>query len=210
MKKIITVLMAATAIFIFGKNAEAQQYALHYLTTDAPALSDGDTVDYTIAEWEYDLGITSCNIFIENLTESNLLTTQEVSIVEGPSSLAPDLCAGGNCPWNGQPYELVPGVNTEMPLTIEVPLSSNYTGSLLLKVVVGNSNGLANNTTAYIRMQLGNNGINSADMPETIKTYPNPTTGTVNVGGVEYDLSSHPAGVYYIPYGNSAARVIKL
>lgn len=207
MKRIFTFVMAMAAVMLLGGNANAQQYALHIGET---TYADGDTAIYTPQDWEYDLNQTVCNVIIENLTEDVLNTTQQATVVSGPEGQTLEICAGGNCPWNGQPYDLAPGVNSDKPITVELHLEKSYTGESLVKVVVGNAPDMANSTTLYIRVVYDKSAIAGAEMPQAVRAYPNPTRGTVTVGDKVYDLGGMPAGLYMLPSEQGMVRVIKL
>lgn len=207
MKKTFTFAMALAALALLGANANAQQYALHLGET---TYANGDTAVYTPQDWEYDLNQTVCNILIENLTDGVLNTTQEATVVSGPQGQHLEICAGGNCPWNGQPYDLEPGLNSEKPITLELSLDKSYTGESLVKVVVGNSPELGNSTTLYVRVVYDKSAIAGAEMPQAVRAYPNPTRSKVTVGDKVYDLSGRPAGVYVLPTEKGMVSVIKL
>lgn len=208
MKKSIILLMAIVATLSLG----AQNYALHYGSVDGPVIAAGDTVEYTTTAEDMNImHMAFIYLYIENLTTEDLTTDNDVVLLEGPDSLAWDLCAGGNCPQQGE-YTLVPGDNPEMPLTIEAHLLPEYSGGhILYRVTVGESRNLENGVTVYLRVNIAaNSGINSAENADAVKVYPNPTRGKVKVGDKEYDLSGRSAGVYYLPVEGGSARVIKL
>ena len=211
MKKIITLALAIVATVAFGNKANAQQYALHFQAVDGPVVSENDTVDYYTTDDDKVTKLAYISFFIENLTESNLLTDNEVVQLEGPEGLELEICAGGHCPQLG-PYTLVPGNNDQMPLTLEPAVLPQYAGqTVLYRVKVGNI-GLVNNTvTVFLRVHMADNlGIEQGAATAAPAAYPNPTTGRVTVGDREYDLSGRPAGVYYLPAEKGKAKVIKL
>ena len=208
MKKSIILLLAIVATLSLG----AQNYALHFGTVDGPVVAAGDTVEYNTTAEEMDIvHMAFIYLYIENLTTEDLTTDNEVVVLEGPDGLETELCAGGNCPQQGQ-YTLVPGDNPEMPLTIEPHLLPEYSGGhILYRVTVGEGRNLENGITVYLRVNIAaNSGINRAENADAVKVYPNPTRGKVTVGNKEYDLSGRSAGVYYLPVEGGSARVIKL
>lgn len=206
MKKIIILVM--TLVAIMGVNA--QSYALHFNSTDSPVVAPGDTVVYTITENDYLFERAYINIYIDNVTDSDLMTDNTIRVTEGPAGLEYEICAGGFCPQQG-PYNLVPGPNPLMPLTIE-PLTAGMEGNVaIFEITVGESPRMDNGVTIYLKVvfpgeNLGISGVNRT----AEKVYPNPTTGKVTVGDREYDLGGRPAGVYYLPAKQGSARVIKL
>lgn len=208
MKKSIILLLAIVATISLG----AQNYALHFGSVDGPVVAAGDTVEYTTTDVDMNImHMAYLYLYIENLTDGDLVTDNEIETIEGPAGLETEWCAGGNCPQQGQ-YTIVPGNNPEMPLTIEPHLLPEYGGQhILYRVTVGEGRNLENGVTVYLRVNIAaNSGINSADNAEAVKVYPNPTRGKVTVGNKEYDLSGRSAGVYYLPVEGGSARVIKL
>lgn len=208
MKKTVIFLLAIVATMSLC----AQNYALHFNAIDGPVISAGDTALYVTTDIDMNIQQRADVFFyIENLTEGNLVTDNEIEALEGPADLETEICAGGNCPQQGE-YTLVPGNNPDMPLTIESHLKPEYGGQhILYRITVGEGRNLTNGVTIYLRINVsGNGGINQAENAEAIKVYPNPTRGKVTVGDKEYDLSGRAAGVYYMPVKGGAARVIKL
>lgn len=130
-------------------------YKLHLGSVDSPALADGDTVDYEPARWERDLTMTQAIFYIENCTSAPVMTTQTYEFVEGQTGQLLEICAGGNCPWNGQPYEVAVGVDDQKPVTVEVGLSDEYTGVSIVKLKVGRAETMADAVTVYLRVHLG-------------------------------------------------------
>lgn len=130
-------------------------YKLHLGATDSQALADGDTVDYEPARWERDLNMTQAIFYIENCTSAPVMTTQTYEFVEGQTGQLLEICAGGNCPWNGQPYEVAVGVDDQKPVTVEVGLSDEYTGVSIVKLKVGRAETMADAVTVYLRVHLG-------------------------------------------------------
>lgn len=131
-------------------------YALHYLDATSAAVRNGDTVDYTPESWEYELSQTSSlNIYIENRTSNTLSTVQEVTMLQGPEGQRLEVCAGGNCPWNGNPYDIAPGTDTDKPITVEAGLSNEYSGISLIRVKVGRAGTMDDAVTVYVRVHLG-------------------------------------------------------
>ena len=208
MKKIFVLLLAIVATM----SLSAQKYALHFGAIDGPVVAAGDTVEYTTTDQEMNImHMAFVYLYIENLTADSLSTDNDVELVEGPEGLETELCAGGNCPQQGE-YTLAPGDNPEMPLTIEPRLLPEYDGlHIVYRITVGEAHGLANGVTVFLRVNVsGSDGIEQAVNAEGVKVYPNPTRGKVTVGDKEYDLGGRAAGVYYLPVKGGAARVIKL
>lgn len=131
-------------------------YKLHFTTMDSPALADGDTVDYTPNRWEYEEtpAMSHATFYIENCTGSPIMTTQTYEFIEGQMGQLLEICAGGGCPWNGQPYEVAAGVDGNNPIVVEVGLDDSYTGVSIVKLTVGRAETLADATTVYVRVHL--------------------------------------------------------
>ena len=207
MKKTIILVLAIVATM----SLSAQKYALHFNAVDGPVIAAGDTAEYTTTDIDMTRQMAYIYFYIENLTEETLTTDNLVETIEAPEGLVTELCAGGNCPQLGT-YELVPGENPEMPLTIEPVLVPEYGGQhILYRITVGEGRNLDNSVTVCLRVNISEvNGINRVENAEAVKVYPNPTHGKVTVGEKEYDLSGRAAGVYYLPVIGGAARIIKL
>ena len=207
MKRIVTFMLALVATV----SLSAQSYALHLNSPDSAIIAAGDTAIYTITDHDFVMGRAYINFYIDNLTESAILTDNDIQLVEGPSGLEFEICAGGFCPQQG-PYTLQPGANPYMPLTIE-PFTTGMQGkTALFRVKVGKSPSLNNSVTVYLKVIFpgDNEGIADTQAPLSVKGYPNPTTGKVTVDDREYDLSGRPAGIYYLPTDKGTARIIKL
>ena len=208
-KNIITVVALATMMLIGGVSS-AQQYALHFREASAPAIEPNSTVEYTTEDWEEELGMAAISFIIENLTDSPLMTVQEVTMLEGPEAMAhPEVCGGGTCPWDGQPYAVEPGMNPLLPLTLDIMTRGNVGSSVLYRIDVWEDGNRSNSISVNLRVNVGQVGIENVEITP-VSVYPNPTTGKVKVGDEEFDLSDKPAGVYFLPYEGGAARVIKM
>lgn len=127
-------------------------YKLHFKTANSAALANGDTVEYTAEDWERSLGMTQAIFFIENCTSAPVMTTQTYEFVEGKDGQLLEICAGGNCPWNGQPYEVAVGVDDQKPITVEAGLNEAYTGVTIVKLTVGRAETMADAVVAYVRI----------------------------------------------------------
>ena len=130
-------------------------YKLHYTTTDSPALADGDTVDYSPERWEYEEqpAMTHATFYIENCTDGPIMTTQTYDFVEGQMGQILEICAGGGCPWNGQPYEVAKGIDANNPIVVEMGLDQSYTGTSIAKLTVGRAETMADAVTVYVRVK---------------------------------------------------------
>lgn len=133
-------------------------YKLHYGTPDGAVVANGDTVDYTPDRWEYEAtpAESHATLFIENCTSAPVMTTQTYEFVEGQTGQLLEICAGGSCPWNGQPYEVQPGLDTDQqyPIVVSVGLDPTYTGVSIVKLKVGRADNLADAVTVYVRVHL--------------------------------------------------------
>ena len=217
MKKIITSLFMTAVMAAFSVGASAQVYALHFRSADAEALEPGATVSYAASEDDIESDLIALNIYIENLTEQAISTTHTIEQIEGPSGLLESMrvCAGLTCPWNGEPYNLDPGIGRDYPLTLDIPTANYMNTSSLLKITVKPAFQSLEGTVMYLRVTIGNVGIDDvAGEENAVTAWPNPTRGAVTVGNGEhqehYDLSDRPAGVYALPYNGGWIKVVKL
>lgn len=210
-KNIIACLTLALAITL-GCTANAQKYALHFGSTDAAVISDGDTINYTPADWEVELGMAYINFYVENLTGAPQTVNQHVDLLTTSVDMAFSVCAAGQCMEDQDMlpnYIINPNSVYTNPITIEPHFSGFNECDVIFKVTVGDADGLENAVTAFIHFSYSRNGISDVNQ-EQIRVYPNPTRGHVTIGDTEYDLRDRPAGMYILPYKGSAVRVIKL
>lgn len=115
-----------------------------------------DTAYYqlTEADMQNDYGVVS--LYLENRTSGSLSTTQKVEILEGPAKLANDeyICGGGSCPWNKAPYTLVPGINEDKPLAIDIhPSDLGSATTALFRLTVGEADKFDHATIIYLRLK---------------------------------------------------------
>ena len=122
-------------------------YALHYQDR---TLEPGQTVYYTATEDDIADNFLEMMFYIENLTTSTLNTSQSLVQTDGPSDFpAPELCAGGNCPWNGQPYPVAPGMYENAIFVHLAP--QGFSGQTVkYTLTVGEGMNLNNPTVAYL------------------------------------------------------------
>lgn len=129
-------------------------YAFHF---SGKAVQPLDTVFYTLTREEIDNNLSQPTFVLENLTNGALSTTQKVEVLEGPASLIEKekICGGGQCPWDGNPYTLEPGMNPEKTITIDIyPNDTPDLHTALFKLTVGEASKFAHATIIYLRVNI--------------------------------------------------------
>ena len=114
-----------------------------------------DTVFYELTREELDNNLAQPTFVLENLTNGPLSTTQKVEVLEGPASLIADenICGGGSCPWNKEPYTLDPGMNPTKSITIDFyPKDNPDLNTALFKLTVGEADNFKHATIIYMRI----------------------------------------------------------
>ena len=213
MKKTIMTILAVAMTALFGGNAAAQQYALHYSDSTTARLAEGDTITHLLQDWEAEMHVAYISFYVENLTDDTLATNQIVTAIDMPSGMNFVVCAAGQCREDQQllpDYKIAPKSIHNEVVTIEPHFEGLEVGEAIFKLEVGNAGTMDNKVTVYIKLDISKRASISDVHQNPIKVYPNPTRGRVTVGDSEYDLSTRPAGVYVLPYEGSAVRVIKL
>ena len=132
---------------------EGTHFALYYNSQKITPL-DTLVYDITLADRQNDLAII--NLVPENLTSGELSTSQKCDMLEGDNDMANlEICGGGTCPWNGQPYTTVPGMNTDKPIAFDVHPSEHTAGhSALYRVAIGVGEKIEHATVVYLRINL--------------------------------------------------------
>ena len=128
-------------------------YAFYFNGTEVQPL---DTVTYTANESDLANTVFAVNLILQNKTRDVLSTIQRVDQLSGPASMQDvEICGGGNCPWDGKPYDLQPGLNEDLPLAIDFNTAKTGTGvSALYKVHVGMAPDFQNATSIYLRVNI--------------------------------------------------------
>ena len=92
-------------------------FAIHF---NGETIQPGATITYNATASDLADNFAAINMYIENLSSNEVTAIHRIEIAEGPADMNEyDVCAGGSCPWNGQPYVLAPGINETMPITME-------------------------------------------------------------------------------------------
>ena len=126
-------------------------YALHYQNR---TLEEGQTIYYTATAEDISDNYIEIALQIENLTNSTLSTSQSVVKTAGPDGFPEaEICAGGNCPWNGEAYSVAPGLY-ENPIFIHL-LPAGFSGQTVkYTITVGEGRALNNPTVAYLEVTM--------------------------------------------------------
>ena len=131
----------------------SNSYALHFNNVPVNA---GEVVDYEVSESDRSLDVAMPTLVIENLTKENLMTSQKVELVEGPVTMQEvEICGGGNCPWDGKDYEIVPGLNPDKSIYVKVhPSKCPDNTTAVYRITVGQTSELANPQVIFVRIKL--------------------------------------------------------
>ena len=125
-------------------STESSSYAFQY---DGAILAAGDTVDYYPSMQQTNLDFANVDFFPVNKTNANLGSVIKVERAEGPVSFDDlEICYDGNCRTGTCPYttgvlDLVPGVNTDMKITIDYTPSA-VTARTIYRITLGKGTSL--------------------------------------------------------------------
>ena len=131
-------------------------YVFHY---QERALEPGQTIYYypkagdVSEDWA-----TTEDIFIENITNSNLQSVLKIEKVSGaPAFDRVMFCFGENCVereagWASPPLTLVPGLNEDLPIHVQYK-PSDVDGETVYRITVGKGTGLANAQTVLLNLK---------------------------------------------------------
>ena len=101
---------------------ESSLYAFQY---DGQIVAAGGTIYYTPTLQQVNNDQAMVDFFMVNKTEENLPTVMKVEVVSGPEALNDleicydGLCRNYTCPWTSGELILVPGVNTDLKMTLD-------------------------------------------------------------------------------------------
>lgn len=135
-----------------GDKDEPAIYGFQY---DGKAVAADATVYFTPTTTQVRDDWAVAEFMMENLTDANLETVMKVEVVSGPTELnALTICFGetcriGTCPWTSDPFTLVPGVNTEVPVHLEYA-PSVINGTSVYRITIGKGAALENPQVMYI------------------------------------------------------------
>ena len=121
-------------------------FAFHF---NGQTVEPGATVTYNATTEDINDNFAAINLYIENLGNEEVTAIHRIEIAEGPADMNEyEVCAGGSCPWNGEPYTLVPGMNNDKPITLEFfPADHATHATALFRVAVTTSR---NDNATYI------------------------------------------------------------
>ncbi len=133
-------------------HSASSTFGLHYKGSEVAA---GSLITYVGTDDDIANEMIAVSLVIENKTESDVVTMQKVELVEGPNSMKEvSICGNGSCPWDGNAYTTVPGLNAAIPVAIEVhtpdhtrPVDAVY------RVTVGQGRSLADPQVVFLRIK---------------------------------------------------------
>ena len=130
----------------------ATTFAFHF---NGQPVEPGATLIYNATSDDIADDMVAVNLILENLTSSEVMATHRIEIAEGPADMNDfSVCAGGSCPWNGEPYTLVPGQNPDKPITFElVPSKHSSHATAKYRVAVTTAR-MTEPTYIFIRVNL--------------------------------------------------------
>lgn len=125
---------------------ESATYAFNYMNR---TLEPGQTVYFhpTAEQMANDWAIVE--FMLENKSSEEQMTYMKVERIGGPSSFDNlticfgESCKIGTCPWTSDEFVLVPGVNSEMPISVEYSPSTAASENGLYRITIGKGSNLA-------------------------------------------------------------------
>ena len=114
-------------------------YAFQY---DNQTVAPGDTIQFHPNRNQINNDMAQVDFYMVNKTEQELLTVMKVELVSGPAELnLLEICYSDNCrtypcPWTSDTFTLVPGVNTDMKMTIDYA-PSVINGESIYRITIG-------------------------------------------------------------------------
>ena len=98
---------------------ESGSYAIQY---HGDVLTAGQTINYYPTEEEFTNDLANFKFYINNKTDGNLSTCLKIEKMAGDDVMDNimicfgETCKSGVCPWISDPFNLVPGVNENLPI----------------------------------------------------------------------------------------------
>lgn len=136
-----------------GEYTESEAYAIVY---NNDTLTAGQMVEYTATAEDIENDQVTIRMDILNKTRGELSTWQQIVMVQGPSTMAsPAVCGGGMCPWDGEPYTLAPGVNTDKFMAIEfTPSKITRPATAYFQITVGTGRELTDPQVNFLKVTI--------------------------------------------------------
>ncbi|MBO4586431.1 MAG: hypothetical protein J5677_01265 [Bacteroidales bacterium] len=137
---------------------ESTTYAIHHMNR---VLEAGQTVYYHPTESQKDNDWAIVEFLLENKSTENQLTYLKVERIDGPSSFDElTICFGtdchiGTCPWitkENEAITLVPGVNNNIPISVEYVPSNAASSNGVYRITVGKGSSLSDPQVMYLNM----------------------------------------------------------
>ena len=123
-------------------------------------LAAGDTIFYypTAEEAADSIDQAAVFFYIKNLTDAAQQTRMNVTMQEGTLAMGTyiEVCFGSSCtggpnPWTSDPFNVAPGLNSDLPITFDYH-PSLVTERTTFKVTVGQGTNLARSQSMYINV----------------------------------------------------------
>ena len=133
---------------------ESNSYAFQY---DGMTLAAGDTVDYHPSLQQSANDLANVDFYLLNKTSANLGSVLKVERVEGPAAFNEleicydGECRTGSCPYTSSVLNLVPGVNTDLKITIDYAPSA-VTARAIYRITLGKGTALEDPQVFFLNM----------------------------------------------------------
>ena len=133
---------------------ESALFAFQY---DGQVMKAGDTIQYHPSMNQTAIDQASVDFFLINKTEEELSSVMKVELMAGATALNSlqicyaDNCRVYTCPWTSDPITLVPGVNTDMKITIDYR-PTDITTQSIYRVTIGKGTAMEEPQVMYLNM----------------------------------------------------------
>ena len=133
------------------------QSALYAFQFDGQTVAAGDTILYNPTKTQIDADLAQVHFYMVNKTDEELSTVMKVELVSGPAELNmleicyDDNCRNYSCPWTSEPFTLVPGVNTDMRMTIDYA-PSVINGTSIYRITIGKGSAMEEPQVMFLNM----------------------------------------------------------
>ena len=133
---------------------ESSSYAFQYNGT---ILAAGDTADYHPTLQQSANDVANVDFYLVNKTNANLGSVLKVERAEGPASFDEleicyeGQCRTGSCPYTTSVLDLVPGVNTDMKITIDYTPSA-VTARTIYRITLGKGTSLEDPQVFFLNL----------------------------------------------------------
>ncbi len=129
-------------------------YAFQY---NNQTMAAGDTIHFHPDRNQISNDMAQVNFYMVNKTEQELPTVMKVDLVSGPNELKTlEICYSGSCrtyscPWTSENFTLVPGVNTDLLMTIDYA-PSVINGESIYRITIGKGTAMEESQVMFLSM----------------------------------------------------------